>query len=914
MDEYRPLNFEHLQGDEATETIDFTTWVPKGLTFTGSFDLKNSRLRSFTKLLEAIPIPVFLVNSEYAIVFGNAACGDIDRASDESRMDIASALFPIPSESKTVRTMVEATFSTRKPRVITATIRLHGEEVSGRIHLRSLRMGDDRFILVLVEDLTLEKKQLLLNRQHQEELINARNDLEKRVQERTSELTSANTRLQQEILERRRAEEELRETQNQLEQRVQERTSELRAINGRLITEILHRGEVEKALKKSEDKFRTIFRHSLDVILVISGDDGIIVDSNDAIKDVLNYEISDIVGQHVSILYPHGDEPSPANSLNDIRPRGAVFEARKILRADGRVIPMDLTATVIPWDGGTAILATFRDVSDRESALEALRESEQRYRTLFDQAGNAIFVENENGEIVDSNCAAAMLTGYGSTEILSLKMSDLCLAADSGSARDSCHEVKCNKPTETAVLHQDGSSIAVEINRAPLRTGGETLYLSIVSDITDRKRVERLTLAQRDLSTRLSAVSNLDEALKLCVDTALHVSMMDSAAIYLSNSNSGFDLSAHRGLSQQFLARVSRLDPEWPQTRRIMEGRPMYSSRSHEYSEFSPFDEVDGFRSAAVIPIHHEGKIIACFTIASRTMGEVARSARNELEAITAQMGSAIARLKAESALREAHQELEKRVDERTEELLEANKRLEQEIAQRKMAEERIRRSLKEKEALLQEVHHRVKNNLQIISSLLALQTTHVGDEKTRGVLTDSQSRIRSMAFIHEHLYQSQDLARIDFGEYMRDLMGALLQSYSHVGSRVSVKLELEPVYLGVGTALPCGLIINELVSNCLRHAFPEGREGEISVQLRSFEPHHYQLSVADNGTGLPEGLDYRQSNSLGLRLVTNLTELQLRGNLEVTSQNGTTVSIVFKDREQIKAGETTNALFDNGS
>ena len=121
------------------------------------------------------------------------------------------------------------------------------------------------------------------------------------------------------------------------------------------------------------------------------------------------------------------------------------------------------------------------------------------------------------------------------------------------------------------------------------------------------------------------------------------------------------------------------------------------------------------------------------------------------------------------------------------------------------------------------------------------------------------------MAFIHEHLYQSQDLARIDFAEYMKDLMGALFQSYSHMGDRVSLKLDVEPVFLGVGTALPCGLIMNELVSNCLRHAFPGDREGEIHVRLRSIGVHHYELSVVDNGSGLPEQLDYRQSQFSGL-------------------------------------------------
>ena len=241
----------------------------------------------------------------------------------------------------------------------------------------------------------------------------------------------------------------------------------------------------------------------------------------------------------------------------------------------------------------------------------------------------------------------------------------------------------------------------------------------------------------------MSAVSNIDEALHLFVDTALDVSKMDAAGIFLAAGNSGFDLEALRGLTKEHPVRGYHLAPESPQTRRIMEGRPIYSGGGRECPSFSPFDRNEAFRAMAAIPIHHEGKIVACFVTASRTMKEVSRSGRNELEAITAQMGSAIARLKAEAALREAHQELEIRVDMRTKELLDANRRLEQEIAQRKTAEDHIRKSLKEKEALLQEVHHRVKNNLQIISSLLALQAANVQDEKTLGVLKDSRSRIR---------------------------------------------------------------------------------------------------------------------------------------------------------------------------
>ena len=637
---------------------------------------------------------------------------------------------------------------------------------------------------------------------------------------------------------------------------------------------------------------------------MINGADGTIISANEALRDILQYDIEDVLGKNISILYPDTDNSSRIAPTDDLRPLGAVFEAQEVLRADGTVIPMDLTATIIPWEGDTAVLATFRDVSDREQAAEALRESEERYRTLFDHATNAIFLEDSEGRILDANQAADSLTGYRNREIMAMRMPDFCFTGKAEAECDLSVLPTHGSPVEMFFRHRDGSKIPIEMSRRVLpKTGEQTLFLSIVSDITDRKRAERLTLAQRDLSNRLSAASKLDDALDLCIETALYVSKMDSAGIFLSNRDSSLDLAAYKGFSDDLAARASHLEPHWPQTRLIMEGKPIYANFTETGVDLPELYQTEAFQAISVIPIFHEGRIIACFIIASRTMLEVPRATRYELEAITAQMGSAIARLKAETGLREAHQELEMRVDQRTEELLQTNKRLEQEIAQRKSAEEGMKRSLKEKDALLQEVHHRVKNNLQIISSLLALQRSHVKDDTTLGLLKDSQSRIRSMAFIHEHLYQSTDLSRIDFVAYIKDLTGALLQSYSETRARVSMKLDVEPVYLGVSTALPCGLIINELVSNCLKHAFADGRTGEIRVSLSSVQPHGYRLIVADDGIGLPEHLDYRKSDSLGLRLVSNLTELQLHGSLEVNSSTGTRVAIEFQDRDQVKHG-----------
>jgi two-component system, sensor histidine kinase PdtaS len=215
-------------------------------------------------------------------------------------------------------------------------------------------------------------------------------------------------------------------------------------------------------------------------------------------------------------------------------------------------------------------------------------------------------------------------------------------------------------------------------------------------------------------------------------------------------------------------------------------------------------------------------------------------------------------------------------------------------ITERKREEEKIRASLREKEILLKEIHHRVKNNLQIISSLLNLQSAHIRDPRALEVFKEGQGRVRSMALIHEKLYQSDDLARVDFSEYMRNLAAYLFRSYEVHAGAVRLNVEAEDVLLGVDTAIPCGLIINELVSNSLKHAFPGGGGGSINIRLRPAGAERLTLTVADDGVGLPEGFDVRATPSLGLQLVNTLAR-QLGGDVLVGDCAGAEFSITFR-------------------
>ncbi len=216
-------------------------------------------------------------------------------------------------------------------------------------------------------------------------------------------------------------------------------------------------------------------------------------------------------------------------------------------------------------------------------------------------------------------------------------------------------------------------------------------------------------------------------------------------------------------------------------------------------------------------------------------------------------------------------------------------------ITERKRAEEAVQASLREKDILLREIHHRVKNNMQIISSLFNLQAGHIQDESARRMLKDGQMRIRSMALVHEKLYQSRDLSKIDFADYLRSLSDHLFQLFRAEAGRIRLELRLEPVHLSVNAAVPCGLLINELVSNSLTHAFPEGREGTVTIELHRRGAEIVELRVADDGVGLPDGLDFRSTESLGLQIVTLLVD-QLDGTIDLERGKGAAFTIAFPE------------------
>jgi two-component sensor histidine kinase len=205
---------------------------------------------------------------------------------------------------------------------------------------------------------------------------------------------------------------------------------------------------------------------------------------------------------------------------------------------------------------------------------------------------------------------------------------------------------------------------------------------------------------------------------------------------------------------------------------------------------------------------------------------------------------------------------------------------------------EQISNSLKERESLLKEIHHRVRNNLQIVISLLNLQARHVTDQKLLDVIRESQNRVRMMAFAHEQLYRSGDVSHIDMGDYIAFLTRNLFASYGVEQSQVTSSIRIKGPPLDIGTAIPVGLICNEVISNSLRHAFPDGRKGEITI-MAEHGPECIVLTVGDNGIGMPEGLDWKNADTLGLRLVSIFAQ-QFNGTISLKRNGGTVWEITI--------------------
>ncbi|MFC1833355.1 response regulator [Thermodesulfobacteriota bacterium] len=399
----------------ATETIDLDSLLPELDRLAAKPEPTGVRESSFGKLMEALPIPSLLIDSSRQIVFVNQACEKISPEYDRIQGGPFSSLFPDPKAASQAQSLVEKVFATRKTQIIEGVLKIDKKRIWGRAHLRSLRLGRDGLILTLIEDLTLEKTQLRLQKK-------LRKELQKRVNERTEELKAINERLQEEIKDRTRAEEELRKHQNQLEDLVAERNTELNTTIKRLKKEIKDRKQVEKSLRASESRFNIAFRSNPGAVSIATLKEGRFVDVNDNFCRSLGYSQDEIIGHTAEELNIWAMLGQYERMMRTLLAEGAIRDLEAVFRKkDGRMIVASVSSEVIDLDRQPHVLSVSMDITERKKS----ERDRSRMTTAIEQAAESMLITDQRGVIKYVNPAFEAISGYARAEIHGKKMSHI---------------------------------------------------------------------------------------------------------------------------------------------------------------------------------------------------------------------------------------------------------------------------------------------------------------------------------------------------------------------------------------------------------------------------------------------------------------------------------------------------------
>jgi PAS domain S-box-containing protein len=586
-------------------------------------------------------------------------------------------------------------------------------------------------------------------------------------------------------------------------------------------------------MTKNKDKieaapklFGDVINKSNDAIFVSDPQTGLFVFVNDNACVRLGYdrrELLTLCVMDVETTFP--DNFSWQAHVNELRQRGSHMWEGIHRRKNGTTFPVEANVSHVVLNTREYMVAVVRDITERKQSEEVRRRSEEKFQTLFESATDAVFILGPEGNFIDINRTAYERLGYTKKEMLSMHLSQLDPPDFAAKVSERIkHLMKHGHVVvESAHLRKDGTVMPVEINARMIDYEGKKAIFSIIRDITERKQAEE-TL--RELNARLQALIHAIPDLVIFKDTGGRHLIANKA------------MEKFTGLSQKELIGKTSADLLPPD---LLEA--CNKSDEEVLKSLKPFHTEEHYTGTDGEKRYFDTIKAPIFLDSPDTIAGIVAVSR--------------------------------------------------EITDQKKIEKQIRSSLMEKEVLLKEIHHRVKNNLQIVASMLELQSGYIKDKKAKTLFEESQKRVESMSLIHEKLYRSKDLARIDFKEYVDDLVGNLLTLNTGKSERIEMKVDIEGIMLDVNNSIPCGLIINELVSNALRHAFPNGRGGEITVSMRRDAEGMIALEVGDNGIGFPEGVDFRNTKSLGMQLVISLVD-QLDGMIELERTKGTLCKVGF--------------------
>lgn len=634
---------------------------------------------------------------------------------------------------------------------------------------------------------------------------------------------------------------------------------ELLSIEG-FISDVTQKKEYELEITRSRENYKSLVDYSPDGVF-IHIDDKVVFANPTAMRLAgLDYSEGDINHTLFDFLLPEYHETIVERVNSALRGETQDFIELKIRSLDGVIREVETKPIFIKFNGKDAVLTVVHDVSTQKQLVKEqmraqiaeetnelleqeitkrkviqlqLQESQKYTRLLINGSLDMICASDKQGYITEFNAAAQRTFGYTLEEVIGKHMSML-FERDTQRIQITDQE-----------LYEKGAYAGEVYN---VRKNGELFTSFLSASILKNEEGEIIGAmgVSRDISELKKAEERLytqSAKLNAVFESSSHLIWTIDRNICLTSFNKNFTaffkkhygIIAHNGMSMTTGDAIS----------------------THEYNDFWIRKYEAAFRGEAQ---HFETKLIT-------------------------KRGEAVWR---EIFLNPIYDESNK--------VYEVSG-IGHDVTEKKFAEEKIRQSLKEKEVLLKEVHHRVKNNLQVISSILNLQSSYVKDTGTLNILKESQNRIKSMAFIHESLYQTKDFSSINFSEYVVNLSQNLIQSYSNFDNEIKLNLDIQNVFLNLDLAIPCGLIINEIISNALKYAFVDKKDDcEITIRM-VLDNESLVLFIADNGIGLPKEIDYRNTQSLGLQLVVTLTD-QLNGSIDMNSDNGTKYTIIFKQNQ----------------